>query len=87
MAKSREELLAHLQEKPRHCTIKDVGDALEAYDFTYKRRGNTHVWQYRGFIVVLHTPHEKFVKRGAVDDAITNIELAEQARRTGNGSP
>ena len=87
MAKSREALLAHLQDRPKHCTLKDVGDALEAYGFSYKRRGNTHVWQNRGFVVVLHSPHEKFVKRGAVEEAITNIELVEQARRTGNGSP
>lgn len=89
MAKTREEQLQHLYDSPKHCTLKDLEDALEAYGFT-KRKGskrsrNKHVWNFRACVVVLHTPHEKFAKPGAVEDVITNIELAEKARNSGNG--
>ncbi len=90
MPKTKEELLEHLYNSPKHCTLKDLEDALAAFGFT-KRKGskrshNKHVWNFRGFVVVLHTPHEKFAKPGAVDDVIANIELAEQARKSGNGN-
>lgn len=91
VAKSREELLDHLYSSRKHCTLKDLEDALEAYGFEKrakrKRSGNTHVWQRQGFIVVLHTPHGKFAKAGAVDDVIMAIELSEQARRSDNENP
>lgn len=91
MAKSREELLDYLYSSRKHCTLKDLEDALEAYGFEKrakrKRSGNTHVWQCGGFIVVLHTPHERFAKAGAVDDVTTAIELSQQAGRENNENP
>jgi len=89
MAKTKEEKLQHLYDSPKHCTLKDLEDALDAYDFKKKkgspRSRSKHVWNFRAFVVVLHTPHEKFAKPGAVEDVITNIELAETARGSGNG--
>jgi hypothetical protein len=87
LAEKKERLRDKLASSGKHCTLKDLEDALLAYGFEKRRTGdpNKHVWKWRHRVVVLHKPHKNFAKPGAVDSVLEAIDEAEAIRRAGNG--
>ena len=87
MAAKKEDLRNKLVSSSKHCTLKDLEDALAAYEFEKRKTGdpNKHVWKWRHRVVVMHKPHGNFAKVGAVDSVLEAIDEAEAIRREGNG--
>jgi hypothetical protein len=83
----KEDLRDKLVSSSKSCTLKDLEDALDAYGFERRTTGDPskHVWKWRHRVVVMHKPHKKFVKPGAVDSVLAAIDEAEAIRRAGNG--
>jgi hypothetical protein len=88
VAEKKEDLRNKLISSGKHCTLKDLENALGAYGFAKRATGdpNKRVWKWRHRVVVLHRPHKKnFAKPGAVDSVLEAIDEAEAIRRAGNG--
>jgi hypothetical protein len=89
LAEKKEDLRNKLVSSGKHCTLRDLEDALEAYGFAKRTTGDhgKSVWKWRHRVVVLHKPHKKnFVKPGAVDSVLEAIDEAEVLRRKGDGN-
>jgi hypothetical protein len=87
LAAKKEDLRDKLVSTSKHCTLKDLEDALDAYGFERRTTGdqNKRVWKWRHIVIVMHKPHKKFAKPGAVDSVLAAIDGAEAIRRAGNG--
>jgi hypothetical protein len=87
LAAKKEDLREKLVSSSKHCTLKDLEDALDAYGFERRTTGDQskRVWKWRHRVVVMHKPHKNFVKPGAVDTVLEAIDEAEAIRRKGNG--
>jgi len=81
MAKDKKRrLLAELKERKHSCTLKQVEDALRAWEFTERSKGHVRVWNYKHVTLTVHSPHGRAGKNldpGAVAMVIRKIEEAE----------